>query len=91
MGLRSHLHLVEPLGFDIGEKAVRRAGLDYWKHVDLCVHPNWDACKAAKWSLPAVVSALLADKKLCDRTDRGELRDRLQQVHQGVSLSTVVF
>lgn len=35
---RSRLHLVQPLGFDISEKAVRRAGLDYWKHVDLHLH-----------------------------------------------------
>ena len=27
---RSRLHLIEPLGFDISEKAVKRAGLDYW-------------------------------------------------------------
>ena len=32
------LHLVRPLGFRIDEKTVRRAGLDYWKHVDLQVH-----------------------------------------------------
>ena len=32
---RSRLHLIEPLGFDISEKAVRRAGLDYWPMVDL--------------------------------------------------------
>ncbi len=31
------LHLIEPLGFDIGEKAVRRAGLDYWHKLDLHV------------------------------------------------------
>lgn len=36
----SVLHLVEPLGFDISEKAVRRAGLDYWHLVDVQVHPN---------------------------------------------------
>ena len=35
---RSRLHLVEPLGFDISEKAVRRAGLDYWPMVDLQVY-----------------------------------------------------
>lgn len=35
---RSKLHLVEPLGFDISEKAVRRAGLDYWPMVDLTVY-----------------------------------------------------
>ena len=33
----ARLHLVEPLGFEITEKAVRRAGLDYWKDVDLVI------------------------------------------------------
>ncbi|WP_425615362.1 tRNA (cytidine(34)-2'-O)-methyltransferase [Anatilimnocola sp. NA78] len=35
------LWLVEPLGFDISEKAVRRAGLDYWSLLDLRVVPDW--------------------------------------------------
>ena len=39
---RSRLHLVEPLGFDISEKAVKRAGLDYWPMVDLAVYPSLD-------------------------------------------------
>ena len=34
----SALHLIEPLGFDISEKAVRRAGLDYWHLVDVSVY-----------------------------------------------------
>jgi tRNA (cytidine/uridine-2'-O-)-methyltransferase len=38
---KSKFHLVEPLCFDISEKAVRRAGLDYWKHVDLTVHKSY--------------------------------------------------
>ncbi len=33
----SHLHLVKPLGFDLDERAVKRAGLDYWPHVKLTV------------------------------------------------------
>ena len=33
----STLHLIKPLGFDIDEKAVRRAGLDYWHKLDLHV------------------------------------------------------
>jgi tRNA (cytidine/uridine-2'-O-)-methyltransferase len=37
------LHLVEPLGFSLGEREVRRAGLDYWEHVDLRVWPSWEA------------------------------------------------
>ena len=35
------LHLVHPLGFDVDEKAVRRAGLDYWQHLDIQHHQNW--------------------------------------------------
>ncbi|MBL0708235.1 MAG: tRNA (cytidine(34)-2'-O)-methyltransferase [Sulfurimonas sp.] len=34
------LHLIKPIGFDINEKAVRRAGLDYWKKLDLHVWEN---------------------------------------------------
>ena len=36
------LHLIRPLGFDISEKAVRRAGLDYWHLVDVRVYDNLD-------------------------------------------------
>ena len=39
---RSRLHLIEPLGFDISEKAVKRAGLDYWPMVDLTVYRSLD-------------------------------------------------
>ena len=38
----SRLHLIEPLGFDISEKAVRRAGMDYWKDLDLHVYANYE-------------------------------------------------
>lgn len=37
---RSKLHLIRPLGFDISDKAVKRAGLDYWPMVDLQVYDN---------------------------------------------------
>lgn len=36
------LHLIRPLGFDISEKAVRRAGLDYWKDVEVLDYENLD-------------------------------------------------
>jgi len=45
---RSVLHLVEPLGFSLDERAVRRAGLDYWHLVDVRVHPTFDAFAAAR-------------------------------------------
>ena len=38
------LHLVEPLGFDLDEKRLRRAGLDYREFVDISVHESLDAC-----------------------------------------------
>ena len=40
------LHLIGPLGFDIGEAEVRRAGLDYWEHVDLWEHSGWGDFRA---------------------------------------------
>ena len=39
---RSRLHLIKPLGFDISDKAVKRAGLDYWHMVDLHVYENME-------------------------------------------------
>ena len=36
------LHLIRPLGFDISEKAVRRAGLDYWNMVEVLDYENLD-------------------------------------------------
>ncbi|HED65558.1 MAG TPA: tRNA (cytidine(34)-2'-O)-methyltransferase [Planctomycetes bacterium] len=35
------LHLVEPLGFSLEDRYLKRAGLDYWPQVDLVVHPDW--------------------------------------------------
>jgi tRNA (cytidine/uridine-2'-O-)-methyltransferase len=37
------LHLVRPLGFSLGERQLKRAGLDYWEYVDPHVWPNWNA------------------------------------------------
>ena len=38
----SRLHLIRPLGFDISERAVRRAGLDYWHMVEVLDYENLD-------------------------------------------------
>ena len=40
------LHLVKPLGFEINEKAVRRAGLDYWKDVKIEEHESYEDLRA---------------------------------------------
>jgi tRNA (cytidine/uridine-2'-O-)-methyltransferase len=41
------LHLIEPLGFSLDERQVKRAGLDYWEHVDLHVWKDWETFERA--------------------------------------------
>lgn len=36
------LHLIEPLGFRLGEKELRRAGMDYWQDLDVARYVNWE-------------------------------------------------
>ncbi len=43
VGTDSELHLVKPLGFEITEARVKRAGLDYWNHLALDIHESFDA------------------------------------------------
>jgi len=46
----AELHLIEPLGFDLSEKEIRRSGLDYWRHLKLFLYKDVAAWEAA---LPA--------------------------------------
>ena len=42
----TRLHLIEPLGFSLSEKHLKRAGMDYWKDLDVTTYENWeDFCK----------------------------------------------
>ncbi len=43
---RTRLHLVEPLGFKLDDKTLKRAGMDYWKHVEWHRWANWAAFTA---------------------------------------------
>lgn len=47
LATRSTLHLVEPLGFEITASKLRRAGLDYWEHLDVRTHSSWGAFREA--------------------------------------------
>ncbi len=38
----SLLHLIEPLGFELSDRYLKRAGLDYWQEIKLMVHPSWE-------------------------------------------------
>lgn len=55
--LGAELHLVEPLGFSISERRLRRAGMDYWKRLAVFRHPDWDSCLAAVGPAPFLFSA----------------------------------
>ena len=57
------LHLVEPLGFSIDDRRLKRAGLDYHEFAELHVHADWDACRSA-----------LAGARLFACTTRGGVR-----------------
>jgi len=41
------LHLIHPLGFEISDKHLKRAGLDYWQYLDVHEHDNWQAARQA--------------------------------------------
>lgn len=57
------LHLVEPLGFTLEDRQLRRAGLDYHEMANVTVHRDWDACRAG-----------LAGRRLFAFTTRGAMR-----------------
>lgn len=57
----AELHLVEPLGFNITDKGLRRAGLDYHEYARVLHHADWPACKTA-----------LAGRRLFAMTTKGE-------------------
>lgn len=54
----TRLHLVRPLGFSLEDRYLKRAGLDYWPHVDLRVHDDWPSfCGAEPAAQPLCFSA----------------------------------
>lgn len=62
----TRLHLVRPLGFDLGEKALRRAGLDYWDKVDVVVHDSLDDFFAANAGGTFFYASTKASKRYTD-------------------------
>jgi tRNA (cytidine/uridine-2'-O-)-methyltransferase len=50
---RTPLHLVEPLGFEISDRQLKRAGIDYWEYVDVSIHSNLEEMAATAVAIPA--------------------------------------
>ena len=42
VGSESHLHIIKPMGFEITDSRVKRAGLDYWPDLQLTIHENFE-------------------------------------------------
>ena len=42
LGGDDRIHLIEPLGFHLDEKSIKRAGMDYWSELDVTTYVNWD-------------------------------------------------
>ncbi len=68
LAVGARLHLIKPLGFRIDDRSLKRAGLDYWKKVDLVV---WD-------DLEQYISSVLAEKIVLTSSKRGELYHRIE-------------
>jgi len=62
----SSLHLVGELGFKTDEKAVRRAGLDYWHLVRVHMHRDFDTCMRAIGCTSPLLLATSAEKSFLD-------------------------
>lgn len=43
VGLDCQLHIIRPIGFALTDGQLKRAGMDYWQHLRLKIHDNWDA------------------------------------------------
>jgi tRNA (cytidine/uridine-2'-O-)-methyltransferase len=64
------LHLIKPLGFELSDRYLKRAGLDYWKYLDLTVHEDFEAfmdtCKPARlWALSTRGKRFYTDVEYC--------------------------
>ena len=68
----ARLHLIEPLGFDLSDKQLKRAGLDYHEYARLQVHPDLDTALQA-----------IAPKRLFALSTRGSVRYDTPQFEDG--------
>ncbi|HAS82584.1 MAG TPA: tRNA (uridine(34)/cytosine(34)/5-carboxymethylaminomethyluridine(34)-2'-O)-methyltransferase TrmL [Verrucomicrobia bacterium] len=66
VGLGASLHLIRPLGFMLSANAIRRSGLDYWPHLDVTVHDNWETFLEATQPVQLCFASTKATASLYD-------------------------
>ena len=59
------LHLIEPLGFELSDKYLKRAGLDYWRLMTYEVHPSWEAFLSANPGASLYYATTKAPRDYC--------------------------
>ncbi len=72
----SQLHLIEPLGFRIDDRELKRAGLDYWEHLGVAVHASLDDFLAAtahlrRWCFSTRATRLYSEAQFAARRRAG--------------------
>ena len=73
VGLGVTLDLLRPLGFRLDEESVRRAGLDYWQHLDCRVHDSWEEYLASRSPRRVFMLSTKGEKSLYDiRFEKGD-------------------
>ena len=72
MATGATLHLIRPLGFEIDDTKLKRAGLDYWHELDVEYHDDWEAFIAAYPDAPLWFYTTKARR----RHDQGDFGDR---------------
>ena len=83
-----HLNLIEPLGFKLEDRYLKRAGLDYWPHVRMDVWPDWDswlaAATAENGGTPLVVSENEQIKGVIELQDiiKTGIRERFERLRK---------
>jgi len=70
----ARLHLIRPLGFDISDKAVKRAGLDYWQFVDISVYDDLDDFFAQNGDENLYLATTKAPRPYSDADLRGDVK-----------------
>jgi len=60
LAMKCRLHLVEPFGFELSDRTLKRAGLDYWQHLDVKRYPSLEAFLE---TIPASAQRVLFSKK----------------------------
>jgi len=65
-GLGGTLHLIRPLGFHLTDRWIKRAGLDYWQHLEVTLHDDWAAFLATQQPGRLLFASTRGERSLYD-------------------------